>query len=275
MAVVKDARSPYFRFDLQIDGHRFFGSTKQTTKREAEAVERVEREKAKRHLAHVRASAGSVRLDDVAGRYWSEVGQHHAGARNTERQIGYLIDFFGKDKLLTDITGDDVARLVAWRRGHRARPSKDAPLISAYTVNDTTEQLKRLFVRAKAWGVIFDREPEWRRYWLAEPQERVRELVGDEGERLEEATREDYAPFFAFVRASGLRQRECLLKCPRSIGARDRFGKPVRAADWSLCRSRRRSAKSSGHFRGTIPSTCSPTWPNAPATAACTASAIR
>ena len=91
-------------------------------------------------------------------------------------------------------------------------PSKDAPLISAYTVNDTTEQLKRLFVRAKAWGVIFDREPEWRRYWLAEPQERVRELVGDEGERLEEATREDYAPFFAFVRASGLRQRECLLK---------------------------------------------------------------
>jgi integrase len=212
MPVVKDSRSPFFRYDFQIGGHRFFGSTKCKNRREAEAVERVEREKAKRHLAQVRAATGSLRLDDIAGRYWQEIGQHHAGARNTERQIGYLIQFFTKDRLLTDITGDDVARLVAWRRGYRARPSKDAPLISAYTVNDTTEQLKKLFVRAKAWGVVFDREPEWRRYWLTEPQERVRELVGDEAEKLEAATREDYAPFFAFVRASGLRQRECLLK---------------------------------------------------------------
>ena len=43
-----------------------------------------------------------------------------------------------------------------------------------------------------------------------EPQERVRELVGDEGERLEAATRDDYAPFFAFARASGLRLRQCV-----------------------------------------------------------------
>jgi integrase len=212
MAVVKDSRSPFWRYDFQIGGHRFFGSTKCTTRREAEAVERAERDKAKRHLAQVRAASASLRLDDVAGRYWTEVGQHHAGARNTERQLGYLIAFFGKDRVLTDITGDEVAKLVAWRRGYRARPSKDSPLISAYTVNDTTEQLKKLFVRAKAWGVVFDREPEWRRYWLTEPGERVRELVGDEAERLEAATREDYGPFFAFVRASGLRQRECLLK---------------------------------------------------------------
>jgi integrase len=212
MAVIKDARSPYFRFDFQIGGHRFFGSTKCTTRREAEAVERTEREKAKRYVAQTRTAATSLRLDDVAGRYWSEVGQHHAGARNTERQLGYLIEHLGKDKLLTDITGDDVARLVAWRRGHRSRPSKDAPLISPYTVNDTTEQLKKLFVRARALGVVFDREPQWRKHWLAEPQERVRELVGDEGDRLEAATRDDYAPFFAFVRASGLRQNECLLK---------------------------------------------------------------
>jgi integrase len=181
-------------------------------RREAEAVERVEREKAKRHLAQVRAAATSLKLDDVAGRYWSEVGQHHAGADNTERQIGFLIQFFGKDKALTDITGDDVAQLVAWRRGHRAR--KDGPLISAFTVNDTTEQLKKLFTRAKMWGVHFDHEPQWRKHWLAEPQERVRELVGDEAERLQAATRDDYAPFFAFARASGLRLDECLLQWP-------------------------------------------------------------
>jgi integrase len=209
MSVFRDARSPYWRFDFQVRGHRFFGSTKCTTKREAEKVEAAEREKAKRRIEQARAAATSLRLDDVAGRYWQEVGQHHAGADNTERQVNYLIEHFGKDKLLTEITGDDVAKLVAWRRGHR---TQGGVLISAFTVNDTTEQLKKLFTRAKLWGVRFDREPQWRKHWLAEPAERVRELVGDEGERLDAAMRDDLAPFFTFARLSGLRLRECFLR---------------------------------------------------------------
>jgi integrase len=143
----------------------------------------------------------------VAGRYWQEVGQHHAGADGTEHRLALLIEHFGKDKLLTEITGDDVAKMVAWRRGHRVR--KDGPLIGPFTVNDTTEQLKKLFTQAKVWGVRFEHEPKWREYWLKEPQERVRELVDDEGERLEAATRVDYLPFFRFVLASGLRLKEC------------------------------------------------------------------
>ena len=207
MSVFKDSRSPFWRFDFQIGGHRVYGSTKRTTRREAEAVERGEREKAKRHIAQARAAATSLRLDDVAGRYWQEVGQHHAGADNTERQVCYLIEHFGKDKLVTEITDDDVIKLVAWRRGHRR---KGGALISPFTVNDTTEQLKKLFTRAELWGVVFAHEPQWKRHWLTEPQERVRELVGDEGERLEAATRDDYAPFFAFARAAGLRLKECV-----------------------------------------------------------------
>jgi integrase len=62
--------------------------------------------------------------------------------------------------------------------------------------------------------VKFEHEPTWKKHMLKEPQERVRELVGDEGNRLEEATRTDYAPFFQFARASGLRLRECLLRWP-------------------------------------------------------------
>jgi integrase len=207
MSLIRDSRSPFWRYDFQIGGHRFFGSTKATTRREAEAVERAEREKAKQHVAQARTARTSIRLDDLAGRYWQEVGQHHAGAGNTERQINYLIEFFGKDKLLTEIIGDDVTRLVAWRRGHR---TPGGALLSPFTVNDLTEQLKKLFTRAKLWGVRFDREPQWRKHWLAEPQERVRELVGDEGDRLEAATRDDLAPFFAFARASGLRLRQCI-----------------------------------------------------------------
>jgi len=221
MSVYKPKNSPFYHYDFEWRGHRFFGSTKQTNRREAEAIERAERERAKQRSAQSKAASTSLQLDDVAGRYWTEKGQHHAGADNTWRDVARLVDYFGATKLLTEINDDGVARLVAWRRGHRVIRSKkskptDCPLISNATVNRSTiEPLKKLFTRAKtAWGVKFDHEPNWRAHVLPEPQERVRELVGDEGERLETATRADYEPFFTFARASGLRLRECLLRWP-------------------------------------------------------------
>ena len=55
-----------------------------------------------------------------------------------------------------------------------------------------------------------EHEPQWLRHMLAKPEERVRELHDDEAERIEAAMRSDYEPFFAFVRASGMRQKECV-----------------------------------------------------------------
>ena len=208
MSVYRTKKSKFYQYDFELRGHRFHGSTKQTSRREAEAAERLERDRAGKHLDQVKVAQTSLRLDDVAGRYWSEIGQHHAGADNTWRQLAFLLDHFGKDKLLTEVTGDDVAKLVAWRRAHKRQDGKTP--ISPFTVNDTTEQLKKLFTRAKAWGVQFKHEPRWRDHWLDEPQERVRELLDDEGDRLDVATRDDLVPFFAFAKASGLRLRECV-----------------------------------------------------------------
>jgi integrase len=208
VSVYRTARSPYWHFDFQIHGHRFHGSTKVTTRREAEKIETTERERAKQTVAQAEVARSSLRLKDVATRWWTEVGQHHSGNQNSWHQLGLLLTFFGGDRALTDIVDSDVAAMVAWRRGH---PGKRG-LLTVYAVNDTTEQLKKLFTRAKTWGARFDREPKWREHWLKEPQERVRELVGDEGERLEAATRDDYLPFFRFAQATGLRLRECLLR---------------------------------------------------------------
>jgi integrase len=205
----RDGRSPYFHFDFQVRGHRFHGSTKCTTRREAEKVEAAERKKARALVAQLAAAKTSLRLDDVADRYWQEVGQYHAGAEGTEHRLSLLIEFFGKDQLITEITGGDVAKLVAWRRGHRR---KNGALISPHTVNHTTEQLRKLFTRAKLWGVRFEHEPKWSKHLLPVPDERVRELSDDEADRLDAAIRDDYAPFFAFARASGLRLTECLLR---------------------------------------------------------------
>lgn len=219
MSVYRPKGSPFYQFDFQWRGRRFHGSTKRTNRRQAETVEASERERAKQTAAQVAAASASLQLDHVAGRYWTEVGKHHAGANNTWRDISRLIDYFGRTRTLTDITDNDVSQLVAWRRGHRVvrsdkRKPEECPLISNATVNrSTTEVLKKLFTHAKEmWGVRFEREPKWRKHMLPEPQERVRELVGDEADRLNAEIRTDYGPFFAFAVASGLRLRECLLR---------------------------------------------------------------
>ena len=70
--------------------------------------------------------------------------------------------------------------------------------------------LQRLFRFAKAENAVFDNEPKWEELLLPEPEERVRELQDDEAAALDDAMRDDYAPFFNFVRASGMRFRECV-----------------------------------------------------------------
>jgi integrase len=217
MSIYKPRGSPYYQYDFQCRGHRFHGSTKRTNRREAEAVERAERDQAKQRLAETQTATTSLVLDQVIDRYWVEVGQHHVDSDNTWRNLSRLIDYFGPTTLLSEIHDDDVTRLVAWRRGHHVTLRNKQPTdkyIDPITVNrSTTEVLKKLFRRAKAaWGIRFDREPNWRAHLLPEPGERVRELVGDEGDRLEAATRHDLLPFFAFARASGFRLKECLLR---------------------------------------------------------------
>jgi integrase len=210
MSVYKPQGSPYYHFDFQWKGARFHGSTKRTDRREAQAVEKAEREQAKQSTSTSVVTGAGMTLDEAAGRFWHEAGQHDAGgAKNTERDLARLIEYFGATKLLTAITGDDIAKLVAWRRGHKVPHT--GRLIAAGTVNcSTTKLLRRLFSRAKeAWGVRFDREPVWRKHALKEPSERVRELHEDEAERLDAAMRDDYAPLFDFVRATGQRKTEC------------------------------------------------------------------
>jgi integrase len=211
MSVYRPQGSPFYQYDFQMRGRRFHGSTKCKSRREAEAVERGERERAKELLKVATGGAAALTIDVAAGRYWNEAGRHHADWAGTWRDLERLIGYFGKDKLLSDITTDDVTRLVAWRRGHRVRGKA---FVSPATVNrSTTQVLQKLFTRAKkSWGMRFAIEPHWKTHRLKEPQEHVRELLADEADRIDDAMRADYEAFFSFARATGQRLSECILR---------------------------------------------------------------
>jgi integrase len=88
---------------------------------------------------------------------------------------------------------------------------QELPLISNATVNRSTiAVLRRLFSFAKHEGARFYHEPNWEELLLPEPEERVRELQDSEAAAFENAMRADYEAFFAFVAASGMRQKECV-----------------------------------------------------------------
>jgi len=221
VSVYKPKNSPYYHFDFQVAGVRYHGSTETANRREAEAREKIERDKAKAAAkASKNASGGPLTIAVATGRYWSEVGERHANSETTWTDINRLVDYFGPTKLLSDISDDDVAKLVQWRRSQNAwgreqtKDEKPMRLVSAATVNrSTTLVLKKIFTRAKrTWKYEFPIEPSWRDHWLQEPKERVRELKATEGAAIELATRSDYQPIFDFVRATGLRLEECILR---------------------------------------------------------------
>ncbi|MFM7444282.1 MAG: tyrosine-type recombinase/integrase, partial [Tabrizicola sp.] len=172
----------------------------------------AEREKA--------AGNGPLTLDAAFLRYWHEVGQKHANAGDTWRDLARLIDFLGKDARLDKITDKEVAAGVAWRSaqtigGKNMRTDgSPMPCIAPATVNRTfTLVLKNVFGRAKrVWRYSLPLEPNWRAHLLKEPQERSRELLEHEGAALDMSMRVDYAPWLEFARMTGLRRRETLLR---------------------------------------------------------------
>ncbi|WP_313522433.1 site-specific integrase [Shinella sp.] len=221
MSIYKPAKSPYYSYDFVVEGRRFFGSTKAKTKKDALAFEAQARLQAKKDVAEERKTGnGPLTMDTAAGRFWNEVGQHHANAATTFTDLERLVTRLGRTTRLDAIGDAEVAALVAWRRSNtvrdrtKHRDGTEVPTISNATVNrSTTILLRSIFSRAKrTWRYSFPKEPNWRDHILKEPKERVRELDESEADALDGAVREDYAKWFEFARISGRRRVETLIK---------------------------------------------------------------
>lgn len=213
MSLYKVSKSPFYQYDFIIHGTRFTGSTKTANKGEALKVERELKVQARLQVEQLeKTGKGPLTLDIAAGRFFTEVGQYHAAPDTTWRDLNRLISYFGKDKRLDQITDNDVAALVAWRRSQKAKGKKD-PIAPATVNRSTTDMLKALFGRAKrAWRYTFPNEPNWAEHRLKTPEERVRELHEGEGEALNQSMRDDFKLWLEFARLTALRLNETLLK---------------------------------------------------------------
>jgi integrase len=211
MYIYPDRKSPYYHAEIWIDGRKYRRSTKCTNRRQAEAAARRIEADLRSELNAQAAAGASLQLADVAARYMLDIGDHHAGADNTDRLVKLILSQLGATTLLTEITHDDVRGLIRWRRSNETGPAGARRPISTRTVNDTTEQLKKLFTYVKASGVAFPREPKWRELCLDEEPTVPRELSPNESDALAAAvseTREGYAELFRFARLSGKRKTE-------------------------------------------------------------------
>jgi integrase len=223
MSVFRVKNSPYYQFDFQIKGHRFYGSTEARNEREAKEVEKAKRAEAARIVEEsTRAGRKPMTVGTACDRWWTEVGQH-GNDPDIERALKWLKGQIGPQVYLHDVNDDMVSHAVEARRSHvmrAGRASNGKQLhrpISARTVNKTVPSLlRRVMRRARNnWSVTIFNEPKWGEHFLAERKRPVREITLAEDSMLDEVESREYAELRQFAEIMGLRRRELLLTWPQ------------------------------------------------------------
>jgi len=226
MSVYKRPDASAYWCEFHIDGDRFRLATGQTERRAAQIAEkRLKAEIETRRAAEAKARAewggkAAPTMGALVVLYWEQVGQYHAVPKTTWRALEWLTDHFGEETLITEITGQRIAEMVARRRGIRVVRDKATGRlgeIPSETVQNATvnryavDPLRKIFLRARdVWGypVI---SPKWGNYRLREPEERVREAAPIEEAAIIEALGPDYGRLFRFMMATGCRAGGALL----------------------------------------------------------------
>jgi len=199
VSVFKRANSETYSYDFVFRCRRFSGNTGKSTKREAEREEARLREELK---AHAKTQAGPMAVGVAFAKYYLEVGQFHANADNTLRELEWMEKHLGKATALHAITIKTVNDLIAKRRGMGVKPA---------TVNRTvTVRLRAVMNHARHMWKLSVSDIDWKKLMLKEPQERVRELWTDEETKLFAALRADYHPIVRMAMLSGCRREELL-----------------------------------------------------------------
>lgn len=223
MSVFKVRKSPYYQFDFQIKGYRFYGSTEEKSKREAEEAERGKRAEATRIVEQIiNAGRKPMTIGTACERWWDEVGQHGSDP-DLKRALDWLAAQIGPRVALHDVNDNMISLAVQARRRDVMRAGRDAKGTQLYrplsnrTVNKTVPSLlRRVMNRARrTWSVTILTEPNWQDHFLEERRRPIREITADEDKRLDEAESLEFALLREFAEIMGLRRGEMLLTWPQ------------------------------------------------------------
>jgi integrase len=212
MSVYKPAKGPYWHYDFVYQGRRFYGSTLQTTRLKAEAVERAKR---------LAAATGEINrpqvmtLDQAAGDWWEAKGRDLRSAPDLEPRIALCLKLLGKNRLVTEITTADVAEAIRKRRGMLVHGRK---VPANATVNrDIIDTLRPILKRAAklATGVTFP-VIDWSELRLKERKPKPRDFSPEELAALDAAIPDHFHDFARFQRRYGCRLSEMFFR-PQAV----------------------------------------------------------
>lgn len=206
MSVYQRGDSPWWHYDFKYKGQRYSGSTGVETRRKAEAVERKIRQDVALGLY---GSAAAMTLDEAAGRWWAEVGQHLTTGKpkalaaagrgrakgdkppvsDVERRLEILLRLLGPETRLVDLTTSKVSVAIEKRRGEtyqkapdrEGKPARRYPVSNATVNADIIISLRRIMKRAEAvWGVAPMPSIDWKALRLKEPEPEIRIYSADQ-----------------------------------------------------------------------------------------------
>jgi integrase len=199
--------SEVFKFDFQYGGRRFSGSTGATSEREALRVEKAERAKAERETKLREQAKGALWTWGQASKsYVREVLGDEPDSSEVSWGI-WLEDNIGLTTPIRDIDTAFVQRLVLHKLS-TAKGIRGGKVTNA-TLNRTVVQpIRRILKHASKVHEQPVGKIEWSSVLRKESKVRIRELRGDEEDRLMAHIREDWRPFFRFLMISGLRLHE-------------------------------------------------------------------
>ncbi|HEY1863614.1 MAG TPA: tyrosine-type recombinase/integrase [Roseiarcus sp.] len=236
MSVYKHKKTPFYHYDFQYKGHRFHETTGTASLAAAKRIEAAERQKAAaeiaiqaREIAAGKRLVGPMTLAQVVERYWSEIAAPQVRSDQVLWSLNWLTAYFGDDKLISEIDGAEISRMVAARRGekvnnvavargmkkdakeHERRERKPVKIVSPARVNrSVTEPLRKVLYFARDVLGQHIRPIKWKAHMLAEPAERIRVMKAEQEALILPCLSEKYHPLVFAKKRIGPRIFELL-----------------------------------------------------------------
>lgn len=234
----RPGRGEEYHYDFRLGGRRFTGRTGKADRREAQAVERQIAAAARREAERAAAEAGApLTLAAACARWFDEIGQHQAAPATALRDLERLCAIMGAATPLGAITGSDIARAIARRRGeNRWGKAGETRRIAPATVNRSlTRRLQAVMGRALIWQEKVQ-AIDWGAHLLAEPAPAPRQIPRADLAAILAELPEGYRGVAALAQATGLRLAECFIRWDQVDHARGvihyigKGGRPGRTA---------------------------------------------